>query len=81
MLQAHYTKCTYFLKIPKNVLNLELSSGTFFATEAVGGVDVPVEGIELAAEGAGEGRFSDEPEEDRAMCADVRGRQEILPVL
>jgi hypothetical protein len=62
---------TYFLNIPRNVLNFELSSGIFSATAAVGGVpvDVSVEATDVAADGAGEGRRLplSEPDEDITM--------------
>jgi hypothetical protein len=67
--QLYNKETTYFLNIPRNVLNFELSSGTFSATAAVEGAvvrEVSV-GTELVVEGAGEGMFSEESDDDIAM--------------
>ncbi len=56
----------------RRVFSFELSSGAFSAIAAVGGavLEVSVDAVEAATEGAGDGRFVEGPDEEDAisMC-------------
>ena len=60
---------TYFLKMLKRVLSLELSSGFFSFTPPMGGTDVEVsvEEVEAEAERDTVGRTAEVPDEDEAI--------------
>lgn len=66
---------TYFLSIPRNVLNFEPSSWAFSGSATVaGGVAMAsADAVEVAPDGVGDALFRDEPDDEDVMIAEMFG--------